>query len=170
MVRRAHVGLMFLALVTLAAVTLASFAMPIDAQQRPAIPERACARVRLDLVPTAGVRGMGLRVVNVDPGDFTARLNRDVTVEREVNGQWQQVSVAGFQLRASCAGSTPDVVHIERDSSLTIVPWTGMQGDGQCRCTRCFDAPPGRYRFVVTAHDCFTPRTTYSEPFELGPR
>ena len=158
-------------LASIALATLVMFAGALAAQDlRPAIPERACAVVRLELVPTTGARGMGLRVVNVDPGDFPADLHRDVRVEREVNGQWQPISVAGLQLRASCSETTGDVVRIPRDGSLTIVPWTGMQGDGQCVCTRCFDAPPSRYRFVVMAYDCFTPHTTYSDPFELGPR
>ena len=44
----------------LAALTFASLTSPIDAQEeRPAIPERACARVRLDLVPLTSARGMG---------------------------------------------------------------------------------------------------------------
>lgn len=138
--------------------------------RRPAIPEQACPEWRLELVPrTDGARGMGLRVHNADPGDFDVHLERDVRVEREVNGRWQRVSVAGFQLRAQCTGTTPDCVTIPRDSAITIVPWTGMQGDGQCTCTRCFDAPPGRYRFVVSSCGCQHPRTTESAPFDLGP-
>lgn len=141
------------------------------AQDRPDIPEQACPDWRLELVPPAdGARGMGLRVHNVDPGDFDVHLERDVGVEREVNGRWERVSVAGLELRERCSGATtPDCVTIPRDGALTIVPWTGMQGDGQCRCTRCSDAPPGRYRFRVSSCRCQHPRTTHSAPFELGP-
>jgi hypothetical protein len=142
----------------------------LDAQPiRPSVPERACAEVRLELVPrTDGARGMGLRVVNVDPGDFDAHMHREVHVQREVNGRWEDVSVAGLYLRARCEGTTPDPVTIPRDGSLTIVPWDGMQGDAQCDCTRCAPAPAGRYRFYVVAWDCFQPLVTYSEPFTLA--
>jgi hypothetical protein len=151
------------------AVSVAALALPLVAQPRPAIPERACAEVRLELVPRAdGARGMGLRVVNVDPGDFDAHMHRDVHVEREVNGRWEPVTLEGLWLRAHCDGSTTEPVRIERDSSLTLVPWDGMQGDTQCGCERCVPAPAGRYRFYVVAWECFRPLVTYSAPFTLA--
>lgn len=146
-------------------------ASPVLGQQRPAIPEVRCAEVRLELVPrTDGQRGMGLRIVNVDPGDFDAHLHREVHVEREVNGRWEPVHTAGLYLRTSCGGRDPsDPVTIPRDASLTIAPWSGMAGDAQCVCTRCAPVPAGRYRFHVVAWDCFQPLVTYSDPFTLPP-
>ncbi len=160
--KRVSFGVFFL--FTLGIAAGAALAQELD------IPEQACPDWRMELVPrTDGSRGMGLRVVNVDAGDFDVHLQRDITVEREVNGRWQRVSVAGLELRERCAGTTPDCVTIGRDSAITIVPWTGMQGDGQCVCTRCADAPAGRYRFSVSSCHCQHPRTTYSATFELGP-
>ena len=149
------------ALLALGATTLA-------AQHRPMIPEQHCPVVRLELVRTTGARGMGLRVVNVDRGDFPAHLTSEITVQQQVGGSWQPVSTAGLLLRERCTGTAPDdCITLAADSSLEIVPWTGMLGDAQCRCTRCSAAPAGRYRFVVRSCRCQHPRTTYSEPFDL---
>jgi hypothetical protein len=141
-----------------AATSMLVLALPLLAQPvRPGVPEVRCHEVRLNLVPrTDGQRGMGLRVVNVDPGDLD--LHRDVAVEREVNGRWESVGVAGLQLRDRCETSPADRVTVARDASLTIVAWSGMQGDAQCDCTRCASTPAGRYRFRVTAWNCAAAR------------
>jgi hypothetical protein len=154
-----------------AAISMLVLALPLLAQPvQPGVPEVRCHEVRLDLVPrTDGQRGMGLRVVNVDPGDFDAHLHRDVAVEREVNGRWESVGVAGLLLRDRCETSPADRVTVARDASLTIVAWSGMQGDAQCDCTRCAPAPAGRYRFRVTAWNCAHPLVTHSAPFTLPP-
>lgn len=155
--------------VVLAAFTVfasAALAQAPELPVRPDIPEQACPTVRLELVPSAQ-RGMGLRVVNNDPGDFDAHLGREVVVEREVNGRWQRVSVAGFSLRERCDATAPECVSVPARGALLVAPWTGMQGDGQCVCTRCAPAPAGRYRFAVTSCRCQHPRTTHSEAFTL---
>ncbi len=137
---------------------------------RPAIPEPRCTRVTLVAVPGqgAGGRGVGLRVINADPGDFPAHLHAEVEVEQYVGGQWRRVNAAGLELRASCT-EAPDCVTLEPRSELSIVPWTGMLGDAQCVCTRCAPAPAGRYRFAVTTcQRCQSPARAVSEPFELA--
>ncbi len=154
-------------------VTLAlSVSGPSGAQQRPAIPEVACTRVTLVAVPGTGARAreVGLRIVNSDPGDFPARMHREIEVETEVGGSWRRVSVAGLMLRSSCSQQPDACVTIAPRTTLNVVPWTGMQGDGQCVCTRCAPAPAGRYRFVVrTCDDCFSPTEAVSAPFTLPP-
>lgn len=157
-----------------AMVVVAGLALALgraDAQPvRPAIPEPRCTEVTLVAEPGAGgdPRRVGLRVRNTDRGDFPAHLRGRVEVEEEVGGRWRTVSVAGLELRASCRGSAPDCVTIEPRSDLSIVPWTGMLGDAQCVCTRCFPAPAGRYRFAVTTcQSCQSPIRAVSAPFEL---
>ncbi len=150
-------------------ILAASIAMIALAQPRLAIPEQRCPQVRIDLVPLAQGRGMSLRVTNVDPGDFTARLQREVHVEQEIGGRWQRVGTSGFYVRERCTDSAPtDCVVLARRSSITVAPWDGMLGDTQCDCLRCAPAPQGRYRFVVESCGCQHPRTTYSAPFDLG--
>lgn len=140
-----------------------------SAQTQPMIPEVACTRLTLVPVPVAGSRAVGLRVVNDDPSDFSARVRPEVEVEREVNGRWERVGVAGFQLRARCDRDVRECVTLAPRSAITVVPWTGMLGDGQCVCTRCAPAPAGRYRFVVnTCQDCFNPRRSESPAFTLA--
>lgn len=137
---------------------------------RPSIPERACTRVSLVVVPGTGAhaREVGLRVVNNDPADFSAQLVPEVTVQQLVGGTWTPVSVAGLLLRETCDPVVGRTVTIPRDTSLEMVPWTGMLGDAQCDCTRCGPAPAGTYRFVVqSGPSCFMPRTFESAPFTL---
>lgn len=134
------------------------------------IPEEACQEVRIDLLPLTRGRGMGLRVTNIDPGDFTAHLLPTITVEQEVGGRWQRVGVAGLYLRERCDGSTPtSCVTLAPRASMVVVRWDGMLGDAQCDCTRCAPAPEGRYRFVIESCQCQHPHTTYSAAFALGP-
>lgn len=140
---------------------------------RRSIPEPACTRVSLVVVPGAGshARDVGLRVVNDDPAAFSANLSAEVTVQRLVGGSWTPVSVAGLLLRETCDQVVGRTVTIPRDTSLEMVPWTGMLGDAQCDCTRCAPAPAGTYRFVVqSGPSCFSPRTFESAPFTLPAR
>lgn len=148
---------------------LTLFASGAPAQDHIAIPEQACEDVRIDLVPLTQGRGMGLRVTNVDPGDFTAHLQSSIVVEQEIGGRWQRVGVAGLLLRTRCEDTPDTCISLTRDSSITVVPWDGMLGDAQCVCTRCAPAPAGRYRFVIQSCHCQHPRTAYSAPFALAP-
>ena len=154
-----------------AAVGGLTFGNGSDAQQRPAIPERLCARVALEVIAPSAARprAVGLRVVNNDPGGNGATLWSEVVVEREEGGAWVRASVAGMRLRARCEGTVPERVTLAPRASLTVAPWTGMLGDGQCFCTRCFPAPAGRYRFRVnSAAACLTPSSAVSEAFTLA--
>ena len=156
----------------LVAVCALSFGNGIDAQRRPGLPERRCARITLEVTaPTPSrPRDVGLRVVNNDPGGFGATLSAEVVVEREVGGAWVRASVAGMRLRERCEGTAPARVTVAPQSALAVAPWTGMFGDGQCFCTRCFPAPAGRYRFRVnSAAACLAPNTVVSEAFTLAP-
>ncbi len=73
------------------------------------------------------------------------------------------------RLRERCEGTVPACVTLAPQSSFTVAPWTGMFGDGQCFCTRCFAAPAGRYRFRVSAcATCQSSRPAVSEPFTLA--
>ncbi len=154
-----------------AVVLMVVLALPRGAatQPGPAIPERACPRVTLTLEPPVGARGMGLRITNVTPGSWPARLRAEVGVEREEGGHWVPVSTAGLLVRDRCDQAPAECVTLPIGGAVTIVPWTGMLGDAQCECTRCAPAPGGRYRFVVSAcHGCLPGLRTESAPFDLA--
>lgn len=143
---------------------------PSLAQERPAIPEVRCTPVTLtaQVRVVEGARSVALRVTNDDRGDFPARINPEVIVEREVNGAWVRAGVAGMRLRSDCRDEATQCVTLAPHASIDVAPWQAMLGDGQCICTRCSPAPAGRYRFVVTTcQSCFQPRESVSAPFTL---
>lgn len=151
-------------------VLVVVLALPGDAatQVLPAVPEPACPRVTLSLEPVPGARSMGLRITNSTPGDWPARLRAEIGVEQEVGGRWQPVHAAGLLARERCTEDPHDCVTLPVRGSMSIVPWNGMLGDAQCRCTRCGPAPAGRYRFVVSACDgCLPSPSTASSAFDL---
>lgn len=156
---------------TLFALTLAlAIEAPSMAQERPAIPEVRCTPVTLtaEVRVARGARSVALRVTNDDRGDFPARINAEVVVEREVNGAWVRAGVAGMRVRSNCRDAATECVTLAPHESIEVVPWQAMLGDGQCECTRCANAPAGRYRFVVTTcQSCFQPRESVSAPFTL---
>lgn len=164
---------MVLPRMTLAALVV-SLAVSLDApsmaQQRPAIPEVRCTPVTLTTeVRVAGAsRSVALRVTNDDRGDFPARVDTEIAVEREVNGVWQRSTVSGLRLRSNCRDAVERCVTIAPRSAVDVVPWPATLGDCQCGCNRSAPAPPGRYRFVVTTcQNCFQPRESVSEAFTL---
>lgn len=151
-----------------AAVVIVAASANTSAQLRPAIPEVRCTGVSLVVTRVAGRREVGLRVVNTDPGDFRALLRPEIEVLQDVGGRWQRVSVAGLLLRSACTSEPRECVALAPRAALTVVPWSGMLGDGQCVCTRCYAAPAGRYRFrVTTCEHCQGPVSFESEPFTL---
>jgi len=99
----------------------------------------------------------------------TARLAKDIGVEREVNGHFVPVrGIASLELRNDCHSRAPDCVELVAGAELRPPPWTGMLGDAQCICTRCGPAPAGTYRFVI--HTCDGRQHAESEPFTLAAR
>ncbi len=156
---------------TLAALVIAiAFDAPSLAQERPAIPEVRCTPVTLtaEVRVAGGARSVALRVTNDDPGDFPARINAEVIVEREVRGAWVRAGVTGMRLRSSCRDAVETCVTIPPRTSIDVAPWRATLGDGQCGCDRCVQTPPGRYRFVVTTcQACFQPLESVSAPFTL---
>jgi hypothetical protein len=92
------------------------------------------------------------------PGEWTpviqnrgadlARLAKQVTVEREENGEWR--GIATLSLRWSCEQAPEEgCVSLVPGAELQPPAWLGRGGEAQCACPDCEPMPSGRYRFVV---------------------
>lgn len=113
-------------------------------------------------------RCVSLQIVTSDVGDSAAKLRPEIEVQREVAGAWQSARVEGLLIRHNCDEHPDGCVTIPPRTIVTVPEWMGMIGDGQCMCERCYNAPPGRYRFVVThCSSCPSQTQVISAPVTL---
>jgi hypothetical protein len=129
----------------------------------------------LRLVPERGEDGqVALRAENVFRRSvMLARAVRIEAVEvfgtdysaRELEGFGVS---EGFFLVATCEDRTDGCLQLDPGESIRTVPWSGRYAVPQCDRETASDypAPPGRYRFVVTA--CGGGGRFPSEPFLVG--
>lgn len=129
------------------------------------LPEDAPLEIRVR--GEVGEGGQVAPVVEVRGG--TAHLAKAIGVEREVNGHFQAITqIATLELRADCRTPAPDCVELVAGAELRPPAWLGTWGDAQCICTRCWPAPAGSYRFVLTS--CDGRQRVESAPFTLPER
>lgn len=122
--------------------------------------------------PTLAIRGLPARYgrnveIRVENrGGEEASLAREVLLQRQMAEGWVDVS-AGISLRDDCQESPQECLQLGVGAAYLAAPWTGMQGDAQCICTRCAPAEAGTYRFVVSS--CHGTHRIEGESFEFAP-
>jgi hypothetical protein len=85
-------------------------------------------------------------------GSEPVQLSRDLTVQREADGAWNDT--ATLALRWSCEqAAEEDCATLHPGGELRPPAWLGRAGKAQCACADCEPAPAGRYRFVVRSCD-----------------
>ena len=97
-------------------------------------------------------------------GSAAAELRGRLTLQRRDGERWRDLETR-LDLRFSCEDRAPECVTLAPGAEYIPPGWLGTEGDAQCVCTRCGEAPAGTYRFVATT--CDGAHTVEGEPFEL---
>lgn len=118
--------------------------------------------------------GVALRVQNATARPVVVQRALQIEAVEVFGTAYSSRELAGFGvsdelfLIEECGQPTGGCVQIEPGEPLRAVPWTGTYAVPQCDrdAPSDYPAPPGRYRFVVTA--CSGGARFRSEPFARG--
>lgn len=116
--------------------------------------------VRVRSLPLAGA----FQVENIGP---TVRLSRDIHIEQQENGKWEQRSTIIHLVQNCSKSELKDCVDLGQGETITPVKWSGFTCSAQCptKCKKNAYLGPGIFRFVVST--CDKSSKFYSEPFSL---